>query len=208
MVAATISAKLGGLARTLVQENLLTEAEAEAIQSVAVTQKVPFVTQLIQSKKLSALQVAETAANAFGFPLLNLDAINPDYLPAKTIDPKLMQSSHVLALQNRGNTLFVALSDPTNLHALDTVQFQVGMALSPVVVEDDKLGKWIEKISAASDTSLKSLSVDDDINLEFQTEEDLETESVQSVEIDDAPVVKYIQKLLIDAINLGASDLH
>lgn len=208
MVAATISAKLGGLARTLVQENLLTEAEAEAIQSVAITQKIPFVTQLIHSKKLNALQVAETAASAFGFPLLDLNSINPDYLPTKTIDPQLMQSSRVLALQSRGNTLFVALSDPTNLHALDTVQFQVGMALSPVVVEDDKLGKWIDKIAEASDTSFKSLSVDDDINLEFQSEEETEAESAQSVEIDDAPVVKYIQKLLIDAINLGASDLH
>jgi len=193
----------------LVQGNLLTEAEADAIQSQATTQKIPFVSQLIQSKKLSALQIAETASSAFGFPLLNLDTINSDYLPAKAIDTKLMQNSRVLALQSRGNTLFVALSDPTNLHALDTVQFQVGMALSPVVVEDDKLGKWIEKISAASDTSLKSLGGgDDDINLEFQNEEEVEADSAATSEIDDAPVVKYIQKLLLDAINLGASDLH
>jgi len=209
MVAASIPTKLGGLARMLVQGNLLTEAEADAIQSQATTQKIPFVSQLIQSKKLSALQIAETASSAFGFPLLNLDTINSDYLPAKAIDTKLMQNSRVLALQSRGNTLFVALSDPTNLHALDTVQFQVGMALSPVVVEDDKLGKWIEKISAASDTSLKSLGGgDDDINLEFQNEEEVEADSAATSEIDDAPVVKYIQKLLLDAINLGASDLH
>lgn len=193
----------------LVQEKLLTEDEAEAIQAQANTQGIPFVTQLVQSRKLSALKVAETAAMAFGFPLMDLNALNTDYLPPKPIDPKLMQSSRVMALQTRGNTLFVALSDPTNLHALDDVQFQVGMALSPVIVEDDKLGKWIDRIIEASDTSLKSLAVDEDLNLDFHSDEQpSEPAEIQTSEIDDAPVVKYIQKILLDAINMGASDLH
>ncbi|MDZ4099903.1 MAG: type IV-A pilus assembly ATPase PilB, partial [Methylophilaceae bacterium] len=103
--------KLGGLARMLVQEKLLTDDEANAIQASANTQQAPFVRQLISSKKLSALQVAEAASTAFGFPLFDLDALNIDYLPSKGIDSKLMQSSQVMALQGRGNTLFVALSD-------------------------------------------------------------------------------------------------
>ncbi|CAG0972165.1 Type II secretion system protein E [Methylophilaceae bacterium] len=199
--------KLGGLARILVQENLLSEDEANAIQTSANTQKIPFVKQVVSSKRLSALQIAETASRAFGFPLFDLNALNPDYLPAKGIDIKLMQISHVMALQGRGNTLFVALSDPTNLHVLDDVKFQTGMTLSPVVVEDDKLSQWIEKIAESKDTSLQSISVDDDFNLDIEGEEQGQ-EEVQTLEIDDAPVVKYIQKILLDAINMGASDLH
>ncbi len=207
MAATSTPIKLGGLARTLVQEKLLTEAEAEAIQKQANIQNLPFVTQVAISKKLTPLQVAETASAAFGFPLFDLSSINPDFLP-KTIDIKLLQSYRVLGLQQRGNTLFVGLSDPTNLHALDDVQFQTGMTLSPVVVEDDKLGRMIEKVVEQRDTSLKSLDVGDDIDLDIQSDEVQEEADAGSTEIDDAPVVKYIQKMLMDAINMGASDLH
>ncbi|OAJ71354.1 type IV-A pilus assembly ATPase PilB [Methylobacillus sp. MM3] len=207
MVAAATPTKLGGLARMLVQEKLLSENEAESIQAQANTQSIPFVTQLVQSRKLSAIEIAQSAATAFGFPLLDLNSVNPEYLPQKAIDAKLMQNYRVMALQSRGNTLFIALSDPTNLHALDDVQFQVGMALSPVVVEDDKLGKWINKVIDDSDTTLKSLGTGDDLDLDFE-KEDKAAEPEQTTEIDDAPVVKYIQKTLLDAINMGASDLH
>jgi type IV pilus assembly protein PilB len=206
MATATAPNKLGGLARMLVQEKLLSDDEANAIQSSANTQQIPFVKQLVSSKKLTASKIAEAASNAFGFPLFDLNALDPDYLPSKTIDVKLMQSSHVMALQGRGNTLFVALSDPTNLHVLDDVKFQTGMTLSPVVVEDDKLGKWIDKVVAASDTSL-NVSGDEDFDLEMR-EDEPKQEDVQTLDIDDAPVVKYLQKILIDAINMGASDLH
>jgi len=206
MATATAPNKLGGLARMLVKEKLLSDDEANAIQSSANTQQIPFVKQLVSSKKLTASKIAEAASNAFGFPLFDLNALDPDYLPSKTIDVKLMQSSHVMALQGRGNTLFVALSDPTNLHVLDDVKFQTGMTLSPVVVEDDKLGKWIDKVVAASDTSL-NVSGDEDFDLEMR-EDEPKQEDVQTLDIDDAPVVKYLQKILIDAINMGASDLH
>lgn len=207
MATVTPSNKLSGLARTLIQEKLLSEDEAHAIQSQANTVKAPFITQLIQSKKLTAQVIAETSAKAFGFPYFNLDAFNADYLPAKKIDTKLMQSNRVMALQVRNNLLFVAISDPTNLHSLDSVQFQMGMALSPVVVEDDKLSRWIEKIAAASDTSMKSLDVDDDFDLGGDLTDQPEDET-QTQEVDDAPVVKFLNKMLIDAINMGASDLH
>jgi len=206
MAATSTPIKLGGLARLLVQEKLLSEEEAEAVQKQANTNSLTFVTQLIASKKLTALQVAETAAAAFGFPLFDLNSINPDFLPA-SVDIKLLQASRVLGLLQRGNTLFVGLSDPTNLHALDDVKFQTGMALSPVVVEDDKLGKMIEKVVEQRDTSLKSLDVGDDIDLDIQSDVQEEAEAT-TTEIDDAPVVKYIQKVLLDAINMGASDLH
>ncbi len=207
MSTVTPSNKLSGLARTLIQEKLLSEDEANAIQSQANTVKSPFITQLIQSKKLTAQVIAEISAKAFGFPYFNLDAFNADYLPAKKIGAKLMQSNRVMALQVRNNLLFVAISDPTNLHALDSVQFQMGMALSPVVVEDDKLGRWIDKIIESSDTSMKSLDVDDDFDLGGDVGDQVEEEA-QTLEVDDAPVVRFLNKMLLDAINMGASDLH
>ena len=98
MVAAATPTKLGGLARMLVQEKLLSEHEAESVQAQANSQSVPFVTQLVQSRKLSAIEIAQSAANAFGFPLLDLNSINSDYLPQKAIDAKLMQNYRVMAL--------------------------------------------------------------------------------------------------------------
>lgn len=199
--------KLSGIARMLVQESIITEDEANAIQNQANMQKTAFITQVIANRKVSAEKIAETSARAFGFPYLNLDTFNLDYLPAKSIDPKLMQSNRVLALQNRNNVLYVAISDPTNLHSLDSVQFQMGMTLSPVVVEDDKLGKWIDKIVESKDTSMSSLDMGDDFNLDLGGAEQ-EQEVEITLEVDDAPVVKFLQKMLLDAINMGASDLH
>jgi len=208
MAIAPQSTKLSGLARTLIQEKLLSEDEANAIQTQANSVKNPFITQLILNKKLNAKVIAETSAKAFGFPYFNLDAFNVDHLPAKKIDAKLMQSERVMALQVRNNVLFIAVSDPTNLHAFDSVQFQMGMALSPVVVEDDKLGRWIDKIIESSDTSMKSLDLgDDDYGLNIEENQPQENET-QAQEVDDAPVVKFLNKMLLDAINLGASDLH
>lgn len=209
MSTAINSRKLGGLARVLLNEGLLTQDEADAVQSLAVTQKTPFISQLVQSHKLAASKIAEVAANAFGFPLFDLNALNADYLPTKGIDAKLMQNSRVMALRSRGNTLFVAISDPTNLNTLDDVQFQSGMNLSPVVVEDDKLSQWITKLVAASDTSLQSISTsDDDFGLDEKNIQETQEAEAQTLEIDDAPIVKYLNKLLLDAINLGASDIH
>lgn len=206
MAATATSIKLSGLARILVQENLLSEAEANIIQQQANTVKSPFVTQAIISRKISAEKIAETSSRSFGFPYLNLDAFNADYLPTKSIDLKLMQANRVIALRSQNNVLFVAISDPTNLHALDSVQFQMGMTLSPVVVEDDKLGKWIDRIVESKDTSMTSLDTDGDFDLDMGSGDD-EVEA-DTQEVDDAPVVKFLNKMLLDAINIGASDLH
>jgi type IV pilus assembly protein PilB len=199
--------KLSGLARTLIQEKLLSEDEAKAIEDQARSSKTPFISQAIQSKKLNSLVIAETAAKAFGFPYFNLDAFNLDYLPPKKIDAKLMLSNRVLALHSRNNLLFVAVSDPTNIHALDSVQFQMGMNVSPVVVEDDKLGRMIDKIVESSDKTLKSLDVDDG-DFGFGDDSSQIEEAPAESEVDDAPVVKFLNKMLLDAINMGASDLH
>jgi type IV pilus assembly protein PilB len=200
--------KLGGLARILVQDNLLSEADAMLIQGQANTQNIPFISHLVQSRKVSSAKIAESSSKALGFPYLNLDAYSTEYLPAKMLDSKLMQTDRVLALQAHSNVMFVAISDPTNLHALDSAQFQSGMQISPIVVEDDKLGRFIEKLIESKDTSMKSLdSGGDDYDLDMGSDEvSLEAEDTQ--EVDDAPVVKFLNKMLLDAINMGASDLH
>jgi type IV pilus assembly protein PilB len=202
----TPQVKLSGLARTLIQERLLSEDVASAIEAQAYTVKAPFITQLIQSKKLTALAVAEAASKAFGFPYLNLDALNPDYLPAKKIDDKLMHANRVMALQTRNNILHVAISDPTNIQALDSVQFQMGMSISPIIVEDDKLGHWIEKVVGESTSSFQSNNADNDFGLDIEDQNDIE--EPQESDVDDAPVVRFLNKMLLDAINMGASDLH
>lgn len=208
MAIASTQTKLSGLAHTLIQEKLLSEDEARAIEAQAYTAKTRFIAQLIQSKKLSAQIVAEASARAFGFPYLNLDALNADYLPEKRIDQKLMLTSHVMALQVRNNSLFVAISDPTNIQALDSVQFQMGMTISPIVVEDDKLGRWINKLIEASDTGLKSFDINDDEFGLADTQAQNTEDEPQDTDVDDAPVVRFLNKMLLDAINIGASDLH
>ncbi len=207
MATTATATKLSGLARMLIKEELLSEQDAAALQSQADIAKIPFISQVITSKKLSAEKIADVSSKAFGFPYFNLDALNSDYLPAKTIDQKLMQTNRVIGLQSRNNVLFVGISDPTVLHSLDSVQFQMGMKLSPVIVEDDKLGKWIDSMIESKDTSMASLDVDDDFDLDMGIGEE-EEEDDGGQEVDDAPVVKFLQKMLLDAINIGASDLH
>ncbi|MFA5241940.1 MAG: type IV-A pilus assembly ATPase PilB [Sulfuricella sp.] len=209
MVAATVPTGLSGLARALVQEGLLLDADADAIQTQAAAAKTSFVSQLIQSNKLNALQVAEFASKNFGFPLLDLSMVDAEHLPKGVLDASIVQSRRIIALYQRGSHLFIATSDPTNLQTLNDVRFQTNHTVEQVVVEDNKLGKLIEKIVESSDTSMKSLDVEDIGDLEFTDDETLAKQDENaSAEIDDAPVVKYLQKILMDAINGGASDIH
>ncbi|MFH1494638.1 MAG: type IV-A pilus assembly ATPase PilB [Pseudomonadota bacterium] len=209
MVAATVPTGLSGLARALVQERLLLDADADAIQAQAAASKVSFVSQLIQSNKMNALQVAEFASQNFGFPLLDLSAVDAEQLPKGVLDPSIVQSRRILALHQRGTHLFIATSDPTNLQTLNDVRFQTNHTVEQVVVEDNKLGKLIEKFVESSDTSMKSLDVEDMGDLEFTDDEALaKQDESASADIDDAPVVKYLHKILMDAINGGASDIH
>jgi type IV pilus assembly protein PilB len=206
-VAATLQSNLSGLARALVQKNRLAEREADALQAQANAAGVGFIEQLIAAKKMREMDIAEFASQTFGFPLLDLANFDQDFLPKKLVDEKLMVTRRVLPLVQRGNRLFVAFSDPTNRTTYDEIKFQTGLLVDPVVVEDSKLGTMIAKVVKANDVSLSSL-VTDDIGADL-TEALPEPEPDSSgVDIDDAPVVKYLQKILLDAINAGASDIH
>jgi type IV pilus assembly protein PilB len=207
MAAAHSQSGLSGLPRFLVAKGKLAEQEAEALKAQATSAGIGFVEQLVAAKKLSARDLSEFCSDAFGLPLFDLAAIDPDLLPKTLLSPKLVATHRVLPLYKRGNQLFVALSDPSQLTALDDIKFQTGLNVNPIVVEDDKLGNAMQKLAESSDTSLKDL-VSDDLELEFVEGESAEAESAGGAEVEDAPVVKYLQKILLDAINAGASDIH
>jgi type IV pilus assembly protein PilB len=209
MVAATLEGTLSGLSRAMVQRGLLLERDAEAIQSQAKIAGIRFVEQLILGKKLKETEIAEFAATTFGLPLFDIGAIDAEQMPLKAVDDKFLQSRRAVPVFQRGNKLYVGISDPTNRAVLDELKFQTGLQIEPVVVEDVKLGTLIQKLLKASDTSLQDL-VGGDVGADLLAEATPEEEPAPDAanDVDDAPIVRYIQKILLDAIGSGASDIH
>jgi type IV pilus assembly protein PilB len=199
---------LSGLARALVQAGRLKEPEAEQLISQAHHEKHSLIEQIIASQKISSLDLARFVADTFGYPLLDLSVFDEAHIPTNAIDRKLIAAHRVIPLNKRGNRLSVAIADPTNLRALDEIRFQTGLGVDPVVVEHPKLVPLVAKYAESAEDTLRSLSTDD-INLDFLDDESAgKVDDTTSQEIDDAPVVRFIQKMLLDAINDGASDIH
>ena len=195
------------LGRALVQQGRLKQADATALQLEASKAGLTFVQQLVASKKLSARDVSQFAALAFGYPLLDLAAVDTDQLPLNLIDNKIVANHRVIALGKRGNRIFVGMSDPTNEQVMQEVKFATGMTMEPVVVEDDKLSIVVKKLGESTGKSLEQMTEDVDLSGVEVTDGETQPEVVTE-DIDDAPVVKYVQKILLDAINAGASDVH
>jgi type IV pilus assembly protein PilB len=207
---AAATRNISGLARALAQHGVMSEYEAEAMQTQAQSAGVHFVEQVLSGKRMSAQQLALFASRAFGVPLFDLTGFDFDGLNKEYVDLKMAQTRRVLPLHRRGNRLYVATSDPANLQALEEVRFKTNLVVEPVVVEDDKLALAIGKLVEATGANLKDLANRDD--LEVAMEEGTAPGNSASVEdeseVEDAPVVKYIQKILLDAISAGASDIH
>jgi type IV pilus assembly protein PilB len=199
--------KLSGLARKLVLDGLLSEADAVKAQDVATKKKLPLVSHLVESKLVNSKALAIAAAHEFGVPLLDIATIELDPEIVRLVDEKLVRQHHGLPLYKRGNRLFIAVSDPTNLIALDEIKFHAGMNTEAVLVEEDKLNVIIEKAMSASDTSLQDLDGDLD-SIDISAEDTAKADSGGDSDIDDTPVVRFINKVLLDAINSGASDIH
>jgi len=200
-------ANFSALGRALVAQGKLAQSEANAIQMDATKQGVSFIQQLVASKKVSAKEVSLFAANTFGYPLLDLNAVDVDHLPLTLIDNKIVANHRVIALGKRGNRIFVAMSDPSNEQVLQEVKFATGMTMEPVVVEDDKLSTIVRKLTDSASKTIESITEDVDLSGIEVTDGEAQPE-VATEEVDDAPVVKYVQKILLDAINGGASDIH
>ncbi|MBS1190704.1 MAG: pilB [Rhodocyclaceae bacterium] len=208
MVATPQAAPLSGLARALVQAGRLKEAEAEQFLAQATANKSSLIDEIIKDNKATALDIARFIAETFGYPLLDLEAFDESHVPSNAVDRKLIATHRVIPLNKRGNRLSVAIADPTNLRALDEIRFQTGMAVDPIVVEVPKLAPLVAKYSESAEDTLKNLA-NEDINLDFLDEDSAaKSEEAAAADIDDAPVVKFIQKMLLDAINDGASDIH
>jgi type IV pilus assembly protein PilB len=209
MVAVSVGANLTGLCRAMVTQGLLTPEEGENLQNQSRGSGESFIAHLLRTRRFRADQIAAFASLNFGIPLFNLDALDLAIMPKGVVDPKLLAKHRVLPIAQRGNRLFVALSDPSNLKALDDIKFQTNLTAEPIVVEDDKLGRLLENYGEATEESILKTIETEDLNLEFSDDEAQNAaDTAAAADIDDAPVVKYLQKILLDAINSGASDIH
>ena len=201
------SAGISGLGRALVQHNMLLQQDADAIMRQAGASHISFVEQLILSKKMSARDIAVFASRIFGYPLLDMGALDTEQLPKGLIDDELIASRRLLPLLKRGNKLYIGTSDPTQTSAYHAITFKTGLTVEIVVVEDDKLSKTLGRYQDNSTSALKELENEDFGDLEF-ADPDAQADSGPQVEVDDAPVVKFIHKMLLDAIAGSASDIH
>ncbi len=199
---------LNGLARKLVNDGLLSDIDAVKAQEQANKKKVPLVSYLVENKLVDDKSIATAGSVEFGIPLFDISAIELEADITKLVDEKLVRKHHALPLFKRGNRLFIAVSDPTNLQALDEIKFHVGATTEAILVEETKLKEIIEKAMSASDTSLSDLGGDadlDDLDIGGAEEDD---DAGGDVDLDDAPVVRFVNKVLLDAINNGSSDIH
>jgi type IV pilus assembly protein PilB len=210
MAATTSKIQLGGLARKLVMDGLLDEATAQQAFQSALREKTPFVSYLVTNKLAPSNKIALAASQEFGVPLLDINALELDPDITKLIKEDLIKKHHSLPIFKRGKRLNVAVSDPTNLQALDEIKFAVGMGTDAILVEEDKLAKAIDKALEAAEDGLGNM--EDDDGLEGLDDLDVADESTtqpqDDSEIDDAPVVRFVNKVMLDAIKKGASDLH
>jgi type IV pilus assembly protein PilB len=203
---------LSGLARRLVKDGIISDETAQEAFQVAGKEKLPFVKYIVSNALADGMRIAEAASGEFGAPLFNLTAFNMEMMPTDLVDPKLIQQHHALPLYRRGNRLFLAVSDPTNLRALDEIKFHTGINTDAILVEESALNEAIEKFLESQDSGIGNFDDFDETGLE-----DLDIEAVsdggdddgdQGAEIDETPIVRFINKILVDAIKGGASDIH
>jgi type IV pilus assembly protein PilB len=204
-----------GIARRLVIEGVIGEDDARKAVDASTKQKIPLVSFLVKNGLAPASQVATAASAEFGIPLFDIRALDLRLAPIKLVDEKLIQQHKALPLFKRGNRLFVGITDPTNLRALDEMKFQANLPVDPVIVPEDQLEKAIETALAGVDQLNQQLGGEDDEGLgDLSTEggEDLDdlggSSGTDATGSDDTPVVKFVNKVLLDAIKRGASDIH
>ena len=200
---------LSGLARRLLVDGVVTEPAIRTATETAQKQKIPLVTYLVQNKVAPARAIAIAASEEFGTPLLELDSISPDALPKGLVNEKLVRKHRALPLYKRGTRLYIAVSDPTNLQALDEIKFNTGCSTEAIIAEEDKIDSAIDRYLESQDTGFSSMGDADldELDIEAGTNED-KGGDVTTDAADDAPIVRFINKMLLDAIKMGASDIH
>ena len=205
-----VGSKLTGLARQLVRNSLLDESTA--LQAIEQAQKddIPFVSYLVDNKLALAADIARMAAGEFNLPLFDIRALDLDSAPMQLVDAKLIRRYHALPLCKRGNTLFLGMADPTNTRALEDVKFQSGLNTEPIVVVESHLAVVIQRALDHSSEPMSGMLDEDMDKVDISAGGESKLPDILSAQgsEDDAPVVRFINRLLLDAINRGASDLH
>jgi len=202
---------LGGLPQRLVQDGVVDEAAMLEAMNAARERKTNIVTQLVASGTASARDIAVAAANEFGVPLFDLDAVNLDIETVRVASDKLIARHRVLPIFRRGRRLFLAVADPTNQHAIDEIKFQTSLSVEVILVEEDKLQKAIDKAIEQAEAQIAPLVGEDDVDLEsleVTGGEDENDEKIGRDDVEDAPIVRFVNKVMLDAIRRGASDVH
>ena len=215
MATPTKKIRLSGLARRLVEDELLDEQKAQRLFETSLKSQKPFISLIVQNKLVTSGRIAEAAMKEFGEPLVDIDAVDIDYDAVKLVKKELITKHHALPVFKRGKRLVVAVSNPTNILALDEIKFATGLIIEAIIAEEDKLAKSIEKALEATDETMQNLAgeLDDLASEDLAALEQLEFageggEQEEADSVDDAPVVRFVNKLLLDAIKKGASDLH
>ena len=203
----TTISKFGGLAQQLVSAGVVTEAHMHSAQNEAQQQQVGLISYLVDNKMADAYQLAWLLSESFGDPLFDLDAISSDIIPKGLVDEKIVRKFNALPIFKRGQRLFVALSDPTRTDAIDAMAFNSRLSIETVLVEENKLKKRIDSFYADTIQSFSNFA-DSDLNLNFEESAEDENETRFNDSVDEAPVVKFVNKMLVEAIRMGASDLH
>jgi len=204
----TDNVALSGLAKQMVLAGLLDDRTAQQAHQQAVRNKLSLVTYVVQNKLASGRAVAELAADQFGVAYMDLNALDKEAQLKEVVSEKLARQHRVLPLIKRGHKLFVAVSDPTNHQAVTDIQFSTGLTTEAILVEDDKLGDAIEKFFESATTGLDDLADVDLDGVDVQTVSDDASNEDAGDAADDAPVVRFVNKMLLDAIRGGSSDLH
>ncbi len=202
---------LGGLPQRLVQDGVVDEATVLEALNTSRERKISLVTQLVEVGAAQARDIAVAASNEFGVPVFDLDAISPDMDTIKLVSDKLLAKHRVLPLYRRGKKLFLGVADPTHLHAIDEIKFQTSLSIEVVIVDDDKLQAALDKAIEQAGSQIDSLGTEGDVDLEGLdvTGGDQEAEDRGARDdIEDAPIVRFVNKVMLDAIRRGASDIH
>lgn len=201
--------QFSGLARKLVQDGLINDVQAQQAYEAATKNKTTFISHLVEKKIIDSRSIAQSASEEFGVPLVDIDVVDIESEVVKLVNENLIRKHQSLPLYRRGNRIYIAVSDPTNLQALDEIKFHVGMTTEAILVQDDKLRRAIDRALEAADTSMEALGDTDLDDVEFVDEDAVSTgNDIAEADVDDTPVVRFVNKVMLDAINKGASDIH
>jgi type IV pilus assembly protein PilB len=208
MAATASQYNLAGLPRRLVQDGIVSEEQLQEAVENAKKERLPLIAYLVSEQIANARAIAVAASHEFGVPLLDLDGVEVDIDVVRAVDQNLITKHRVLPLVKRGQRIFLGIADPTNLQAIDDIKFATSLRVDPVVVEQDKLEERINRAIEAVDTSMGGLDDEDFLDDLDIGGGDTQEEEIAKDDVEDAPVVRFVNKVLLDAIKRGASDVH